>query len=229
MIEEAESVACSFLHVPRIIVGVDTHKDQHVAVAVNKLGTRIGQRNLPTTNRGYIDLERWANNLGEIDAFGVEGTGSYGAGLTRFLRFQGHRVVGVNRPNRSTRRRLGKSDPTDAEMAARTVLAGIAVDQPKSGIDKVEMIWMLKSTKDSAMKSRTQAINHMKALVVTSPIELREQLRELTTIKLVGYCSRWRQSHMETPLAAARYALRSLARRYILLTQEIEALEIELT
>ncbi len=160
--------------------------------------------------------------------FGVEGTGSYGAGLARFLRVQGHKVIEVNRPNRSTRRRLGKSDATDAEMAARTVLAGVAVDQPKSGTDKVEMIRMLKSTKDSAMKGRTQAINQMKALIVTSPVELREQVRELTTIKLVGHCSRWRQSDMETPLAAARYAFRSLARRYIRLTQEIEDLEREL-
>jgi len=160
------------LYVPGIIVGVDTHKDEHVAVVVDKLGIRIGQRSLPTTNMGYVSLERWASGLGEIDAFGVEGTGSYGAGLARFLRGQGHKVVEVNRPDRSTRRRLGKSDPTDAEMAARSVLAGVARDQPKSGIDKVEMIRMLKRTKDSAMKSRIQAINQMKALIVTAPVEL---------------------------------------------------------
>ena len=147
---------------------------------VDKLGVRIGQRNLPTTNTGYVGLERWASSLGEIDAFGVEGTGSYGAGLARFLRGQGHKVIEVNRPDRSTRRRLGKSDPTDAEMAARAVLAGVARDRPKSGVDEVEMIRMLKSTKDSAMKGRTQAINQMKALVVTAPVELRAVLRGLT-------------------------------------------------
>lgn len=211
-----------------IIVGVDTHKDQHVAAVVDRLGALIGQRSLPTTNTGYVDLEHWACGLGEIQAFGVEGTGSYGAGLARFLRSKGHRVVEVNRPDRSTRRRLGKSDPTDAEMAARAVLAGVARDQPKSGVAEVEMIRMLKSTKDSAMKGRTQAINQMKALIITSPVELRAQLRGLTTIKLVDICARRHQGHPATPTAAAKYALRSLARRYIQLTQEIEALNTEL-
>ena len=119
-------ISRGYLHVPGIVVGVDTHKDEHVAVVIDKLGVRIGQRNLPTTNTGYVGLEHWASSLGKIDAFGVEGTGSYGAGLARFLRGQGHKVIEVNRPDRSARRRLGKSDPTDAEMAARAVLAGVA-------------------------------------------------------------------------------------------------------
>jgi len=215
-------------HVTGIIVGVDTHKDEHVAVVVDKLGVRIGQRNLPTTNMGYVGLERWASGLGEIDAFGVEGTGSYGAGLARFLRSQGHKVIEVNRPDRSVRHRLGKSDPTDAEMAARSVLAGVACDRPKSGIDKVEMIRMLKSTKDSAMKGRTQAINQMKAIIVTAPVELRAVLRDLTTNQLVARCAKWRCVQLGTPTAAARYALRSLARRHMQLTQEIEALATQL-
>ena len=178
-------------NVPGIVIGVDTHKDKHIAVAIDSLGVRIGQRNLPTTDTGYAGLEHWARSLGEIDAFGVEGTGSYGAGLARFLKGQGHRVIEVNRPDRSTRRRLGKSDPTDAEMAARDVIAGVARDRPKSGIDEVEMIRMLKSTKDSAMKSRTQAINQMKALVVTAPVELRAKLRDMNASQLVARCVRW--------------------------------------
>ncbi len=216
------------LHVPGIIVGVDTHKDEHVAVVVDKLGVRIGQHNLPTTNMGYVGLEHWASSLGEIDAFGVEGTGSYGAGLARFLRSQGHKVIEVNRPDRSARRRLGKSDPTDAEMAARAVLAGVARDRPKSGVDKVEMIRMFKSTKDSAMKGRTQAINQMKALIVTAPVELRAVLRGFTTSQLVTRCARWRYGQLGTPTAAAKYALRSLAWRHIQLTQEIVALDAQL-
>lgn len=221
-------ISRGYLHLPRIVVGVDTHKDEHVAVVIDKLGMRIGQHNLPTTNTGYVGLERWASGLGEIDAFGVEGTGSYGAGLARFLRSQGHSVIEVNRPDRSARRRLGKSDPIDAEMAARAVLAGVARDRPKSGVDKVEMIRMLKSTKDSAMKSRTQAINQMKALIVTAPVELRAVLRGLTTSQLVVRCARWRHGHLATPMAAAKYTLHSLARRHIQLTQEIENLDAEL-
>jgi transposase len=113
-------------------------------------------------------------------------------------------------------------------MAARAVLAGVAHDRPKSGVDKVEMIRMLKSTKDSAMKGRTQAINQMKAIIVTAPVELRAVLIGLTTNQLVAHCARWRHGQLETPTAAAKYALWSLARRYIQLTQEIEALEAEL-
>ena len=216
------------MHVHKVIVGVDTHKEEHVAVVIDKLGARIGQLTLPTTKMGYADLERWARTLGEIEAFGVEGTGSYGAGLTRFLRGQGHTVIEVNRPDRSTRRRLGKSDPTDAEMAARSVLAGVARDQPKSGVEEVEMIRMLKTTKDSAMKGRTQAINQMKALVVTAPVELREVLRGLTSSQLVARCSGWHRGPLDTPTTAAKYALRSLARRYIRLTEEIKDLNKEL-
>jgi transposase len=216
------------VHVPKIIVGVDTHKEEHVAVVIDKLGARMGQLTLPTTNMGYVALERWARNLGKIEAFGIEGTGSYGAGLTRFLRGQGHTVIEVNRPDRSTRRRLGKSDPTDAEMAARSVLAGVARDQPKSGIEEVEMIRMLKSTKDSAMKGRTQAINQMKALVVTAPVELREVLSGLTSSQLVARCSGWHSGQLDTPTTAAKYALRSLARRYTRLTEEIKGLNREL-
>ena len=221
-------ISISHPKVPGIIIGVDTHKDEHVAVAVDSLGVRIGQRNLPTTDTGYAGLEHWARSLGELDAFGVEGTGSYGAGLARFLRGQGHRVIEVNRPDRSTRRRLGKSDPTDAEMAARAVLAGVAHDRPKSGVDKVEMIRMFKSTKDSAMKGRTQAINQMKALVVTAPVELRAKLRDMNASQLVAHCVKWRHGYLETPTAAAKYALWSLARRHAQLTREIEALDTEL-
>ena len=96
-------------------------------------------------------------------AFGIEGTGSYGAGLARNLASLGQTVIEVNRPDRSTRRKMGKNDPVDAEMAARSVLAGVARDDPKSGVDRVEMVRMLKIVKDSAIKARTQAVNQMKA------------------------------------------------------------------
>ena len=109
-----------------VIVGVDTHKDEHVAVGINQIGARLGEFHLTTTTQGYVALERWATRMGEVLAFGVEGTGSYGAGLARYLIGQGHTVIEVNRPDRSTRRRQGKSDPIDAEMAARAVLSGVA-------------------------------------------------------------------------------------------------------
>ena len=113
-------------------------------------------------------------------------------------------------------------------MAARAVLAGVARDQYKSGVDEVEMIRMLKGAKDSAMKGRTQAINQMKALVVTAPAELRAKLRDMNTSQPVARCVRWRHGYLETPTAAAKYALWSLARRHAQLTREIEALDAEL-
>ena len=172
----------------RVVVGVDTHKDEHVAVAINGLGTRLGECRHRTTPAGYADLERWAIGLGDVAAFGVEGTGSFGAGLARFLSGQGHTVIEVNRPDRSTRRRVGKSDPIDAEAAARSVLAGTSQGLPKSGTHGVEMIRMLKVVKDSAMKARTQATNQMLALVLTAPAELRQALDGLSAGRLVRRC-----------------------------------------
>jgi transposase len=166
--------------------------------------------------------------LGEVVAFGIEGTGSFGAGLARYLAGRGRSVIEVSRPDRSTRRRLGKSDPVDAEMAARAVLAGVAKDSPKSGLDEVEMIRMLKIVKDSAIKARTQAINQMKALVVTAPVELRHKLVGLNVRRLVARCVRFRPGELVAPLAAAKHALRMLARRHCQLTSEIESIDGEM-
>ena len=212
----------------QVVIGVDTHQDEHVAVAIDGQGVRLGQRRSPATTWGYGDLERWSRSLGEVSAFGVEGTGSYGAGLARFLTGRGHSVVEVNRPDRSTRFRKGKSDPTDAESAARAVLAGVAGATPKSGEGEVEMIRMLKSAKDSAVKARTQAANQMKALIVTAPAQLRETLDGLTTAALATRCKSFRPGRLKDPAAAAKYALRSLARRYRQLSKEIQDLQAEL-
>ena len=121
----------------QIIIGVDTHQDRHVAVAIDGQGVRLGERHALATTYGYGELERWSRSLGEVRAFGIEGTGSYGAGVSRFLTARGYTVVEVNRPDRSTRYRKGKSDSTDAEMAARAVLAGVADATPKSGEGEV--------------------------------------------------------------------------------------------
>ena len=136
--------------------------------------------------------------------------------------------IEVNRPDRSTRRRLGKSDPVDAEMAARSVLAGVARDYPKSGLDSVEMIRMLKMVKSSAIKARTQAINQIKAIIVTAPLELRHELVGLDVSRLVARCARFRPGHLATPVGSAKYSLRLLARRHGQLTSEIEGVNDEL-
>ena len=222
------SVARARHHPVPVIIGVDTHQDRHVAVAIDRQGVRLGQVYAPATSSGYSELERWSRSLGDLPTFGIEGTGSYGAGIARFLTGRGHTVVEVNRPDRSTRYRKGKSDPTDAEMAARSVLAGVAHATPKSGQGEVEMIRMLKSTRDSAVKARTQAINQMKALVVTAPAQLREILDGLSVSALVARCGNLRPGRLDGPTAAAKHALRSLARRHRQLSEEIHDLETEL-
>ena len=205
----------------QVVIGVDTHQDEHVAVAIDRQGVRLAARRAPATTFGYTDLERWSRTLGDIHAFGIEGTGSYGAGVSRFLSGRGYTVVEVNRPDRSVRYRKGKSDPTDAEMAARAVLAGVDDATPKSGQGEVEMIRMLKSAKDSAVKARTQAINQMKALVVTAPAGFRETLAGLASGALATRCKSFRIGRLGDPTAAAKYALRWLAGRYCRLSKEI--------
>jgi len=121
----------------RVTVGVDTHGDVHVAHAGDQLGRRLDTVSVPTTPSGYRGLLAWARGLGELDAWGVEGTGAYGVGLARFLRGHGQVVVAVNRPDRAARRRRGKSDPLDAEAAARAVQAGEATVLPKAGTGQV--------------------------------------------------------------------------------------------
>jgi hypothetical protein len=140
-----------------VTVGVDTHRDLHVAGARDQLGRRIGTTLIPTTPTGYQQLLDWARHLGEITAFGIEGTGCYGAGLARYLRGKGYRVIEVNRPDRATRRRKGKSDPVDADTAARTVQAGDQTGTPKAGTGTVEMLRVLRVARQTALKARTQA------------------------------------------------------------------------
>jgi transposase len=211
-----------------ITVGVDTHLDSHVAHANDQLGRRVGTHSVPTTPTGYQDLLAWARGLGQPNAWGVEGTGSYGAALARFLAANGQVVVEVNRPDRQARRRRGKSDPTDAEAAARAVQAGQATVAPKAGTGRVEMIRSLRVARQTAIRARTQTINALKALVVTAPAELREQLRDLPTATLVAAAAALAPGPITSPLAAAMLALGTLAHRHQALNREIKALTAEL-
>ena len=163
-----------------VIVGVDTHKHVHVAVAIDSWGIRLRDHAFVVDSGGYQALITWAETHGRIDAFGIEGTGSYGAGLARAVRRAGHRVVEVNRGDRRTRRAAGKSDTIDAEVAARSVLAGQSTAIPKTADGAVEMMRQLKITRDTAVKARTTAMNTLKQIVVHAPPVLREALHALT-------------------------------------------------
>jgi transposase len=172
-----------------VILGVDTHLDFHVAVAVDHLGRRLGESSVPTTAKGYEGLLCWAEGFGPLRCAGIEGTSSYGAGLARHLRTRGIEVLEVERPKRrqtSSRRHVEKSDPSDAERAARAVLADETSGVPKSGDGRVEMIRALRAARRSAMKARTQAANQLQGLRVTAPEELLNRLRALSTKELVA-------------------------------------------
>lgn len=208
-----------------VVVGVDTHADIHVAVALSSLGARLGSRIVATTPAGFGELVDWVGGFGPVRCFGVEGTGSYGAALARHLGAAGHAVVEVDRPDRRTRRLRGKSDPVDAEAAARAVLAGTASGCPKAGDGRVEMIRSLRVARRSALKARTQATNQLLALVLTSPDELRASLRSMSLPRLVKVAARFRPGPLLDPAAATKLALRYLARRHASLSAEIAELD----
>ena len=203
---------------PRVTGGVDTHKDTHVAAALDELGRVLGTAMFPATPAGYRQLLAWMRGFGEVVAVGVEGTGSWGAGLARYLTANGVRVIEVTRPNRQHRRRHGKSDPADAIGAARAVLAGEATGTPKAQTGTVEAIRLLRVARRSAVKARTQAANQLHAVVDTAPAQLRQRLGSVNTDadrgargpvppRPSGHANRSSQAHPASPgssLAVAR-------------------------
>lgn len=209
----------------RVIGGIDTHKEIHVIAVLDELGRLLGTATFPATPAGYRQLTRWLTGHGEVLAVGVEGTGSWGAGLSRHLRQRGFNVIEVNRTNRQTRRRKGKSDTVDAEAAARAVLAGDATVTPKAGTGPIEALRQLRVVRSGAMKARTAAANQMHSLTDTAPDEIRQALRGITTLQRARRCSRLRAGDVMAPAGAARRALTSAAKRWLALDAEIRDLD----
>jgi transposase len=189
----------------------------------------VGSRGFPTTASGYRELIAWARSLGTVRRAGIEGTGSYGASLTRALLAEGIDVIEVNRPDRSTRRRKGKSDAVDAEAAARAVIAGQATALPKTLDGPVEAMRILKIAKDSAVKARVQAVNQLKSVIVSADPALRETLAMLTTRKLITRCADLDANGHDGVTAATLHTLRQLARRIQYLAAEIHDLKKRIT
>jgi transposase len=213
----------------RIAGGVDTHSGTHHAAVVLMNGRRLADAEFPATAAGYADLLAWMRCFGRLHAVGVEGTGSYGAGLARHLRGEDVRVVEVNRPDRRQRRAKGKSDPLDAYAAAEAVLTGRATTVPKACDGIVESIRALHLVRASAVKARTACINEMKALVITAPTELREQLAARSAATLARACARLQTlGDLADPAQGVSAALRRLAARYHVLTTEIADADTEL-
>jgi transposase len=209
--------------------GVDTHGLTHHAAVLDPLGRQLGDCEFQTTPPGYRALLSWLRGYGELERVGIEGTGTYGAALTRHLRGAGVTVVEVDRPDRKARRAKGKSDPLDAYAAARAALSGTASGCPKTRDGRVESIRALRLARSSAVKARSQTTNQIKALLVTGPAELREQLRTLSTTGLIAACARLHPiAVLADPEQATKTALRRLARRYQHLTVEITEADSDL-
>jgi transposase len=182
-------------------------------------------RSSPATAAGYADLLRWLAGFGTVSLVGIEGTGSYGAGLARHLAAAGIRVVEVDRSDRQDRRRAGKSDPLDAVSAARAAQSGRAAGAPKGRDGAVEAIRALMVAKRSARSERTQAINQARALIVTGPDELRARFARHSAAQLVAELAALRPRPGDVPGYATRVALRELGRRARFLDAQIEHLD----
>ncbi len=202
--------------------GVDTHLDVHVPAAVDHLGGVLGTASFPTNKTGYRKLLAWLRSHGPLHKVGVEGTGSYGSALARYLAVEGVDVVEVARPNRQVRRRHGKNDVVDAIAAARAVLSGEATGTPKSHDGAVKALRTLRVVQRSANKARTQTINQLRNLIVTAPDELRGKLRHLPAPQLLKTCAAFRIAADDDTLPAiTRLALRELAQRVLLLDEQL--------
>jgi transposase len=217
-----------------VIGGVDTHKHTHHAAVIDHNGHLLGDEQFPTDAAGHGELLAWLRSHGDLVAIGVEGTGFYGAALTKHLTAADVRVVEVNRPNRAARRADGKSDRLDAEQAARAVLADTARAVPKAKSGAVEVVRMLRVTRSSAVKARTQAFLTLHGIMIGAPSQLRDELIKLSKRTLVNRCARLRPETEDLldlvneperlQLAAAKRTLRDLARRWTTLDSEIKAI-----
>ena len=212
----------------RIVGGVDTHKDVHVAAVVDNHDRILGTSSFAATRQGYRQMLAWMRSLGQLQRVGIESTGSYGAGLLRFLQAAGIEVLEITAPDRQDRRRRGKNDDLDAQNAAHAALAGARTVTPRTRDGMVESLRVLKACRKTAVTARRVALQMIHNTIVCAPDILRDQLRHMTRMQLVRTLAAWRPdltAYREVE-AAYRISLKSLARRYIELHDEIADLDM---
>ena len=209
-----------------MVSGVDTHADVHVAAALDENGGVLGVESFPVTEAGYCRLAEWLSGFGPVVRVGVEGTGSYGVGLARHLRREGVVVVEVDRPNRQKRRRLGKSDPIDAEAAARAALSGEATTTPKWRDGTVEQIRVLTIARRSARMQRNQTLNQLRQVVICAPEEIRVRFKDRYKTGLVTEAAAMRPRKGSDPIVfTTNTVIRGLARRIADLDDEMASID----
>jgi transposase len=218
-------MAVTIVETRAVTGGVDTHADVHVAAALDPVGGLLGVGEFPATPAGYARLLDWLGGFGTVCLVGIEGTGSYGAGLSRHVTRAGVRVVEVDRSDRQDRRRQGKSDPLDAVSAARAAQSGRARGAPKGRDGTVEAVRALMVAKRSARSARTQTINQARALVLTGPADLRTRFARHTVAALVAQTATLRPRPGDVVGYATRVALRELGRRAEFLASQLGRLD----
>jgi transposase len=213
-----------------IVGGVDTHADTHVAAVIDTNGGTLGIESFPADQAGFKELLGWFTSYGEVDRVGVEGTGSWGVGLSRFLHDHGVTVIEVDRPNRQNRRRVGKSDATDAVAAARAALSGSASVIPKTRNGPVEQMRILMVARRSARSQRIETLNQLRHLVFTGPEKIRARFKDRPKSGLVSEVAKLRPRNGSDPvLYTTMVTMRGLARRIQHLNGEIKGLDAMLT
>ena len=213
-----------------IVGGVDTHADSHVAAVIDANGGILGVESFPTDESGFEALVGWLTSYGEIQVVGVEGTGSWGVGLARFLHDHEIPVVEVDRQNRQNRRRVGKSDSTDAISAARAALSGSASVIPKTRNGPVEQIRILMVARRSARSQRIETLNQLRHLVFTGPGEVRSRFKDRYKTGLISEVAKLRPRTGSDPvLFTTQLTMRGLARRIQQFNAEIKHLDSILT
>jgi len=210
-----------------VVIGADTHLDTvHLAV-LSTTGQPLADAQFPTRPAGYYLAVRWAQSFGAVLRAGVEGTSSYGAGLTWALQEAGIEVAEINNSDRAGRRRRGKSDPLDAYAAARAALAGHGLAVPKD--EHTTALRGLLIARRGAVKARTAAINQLKSLLVTAPADLRERYRCHTTITLIRALARCRPAvHDDPTTVAVLIGCKALAQRITFLEDQTQTLSAQL-
>ena len=209
-----------------VVGGVDTHADFHVAAAVDHNGGLLGIESFGADLAGFEDLLGWLAGFGPVDKIGVEGTGSWGVGLARFLGELDIETVEVDRPNRQTRRKVGKSDPTDAVAAARAALSGAAAVTPKSRNGPVEQMRVLLVARRSARTQRIQSLNQLRHLVFCAPEPIRARFKDRYKTGLVAEAAKMRPRNGSDPVIyTTTLVIRNLARRIKALNTEMKQID----
>ena len=211
-----------------VIGGVETHKDLHVAAVVDEHDRVIQTGSFAATRQGYRQMLAWMRSFGDLQRVGVESTGSYGAGLLRFLQASGVEVLEVTAPDRQDRRRRGKNDDLDAQNAAHAAFSGSRTVTPRSRDGMVESLRVLRACRKTAVSARRIALQMLHNTIICAPEGLRDQLRAMTRMQLIRAVAAWRPdlTAYRDVEAAYRIALKSLARRYLELHDEIADLDM---